>query len=150
MGTSTILVPEYISSSSAPSDGVSTDITVSNDSARPLVAPSKPLQDLLLWMDGLSCKVNSGVRHEIVNGEIVSIKPVSSKKSRRRSTRLERVLSSDYQRSAVVGELVERRRRDSCFHNLAGHAACEHCDKTQISSSLAPNTASLEFRGAPA
>jgi hypothetical protein len=72
------------------------------------------------FLDDLSVKVGSGIQHEIVNGEIISIQPANCRKYRAKTSRVkDAALNSDDQRRAQASELIEHRRRDALFEHLA-------------------------------
>ncbi|MGA7755283.1 MAG: hypothetical protein WCB05_20810 [Candidatus Sulfotelmatobacter sp.] len=76
--------------------------------------------EIAVWLDKLSFRVGSGIRHELVDGKLVSIEPENIRKPRyrRRSIKDIRTLNSEATRSAERKERVERRRRNSLFLQL--------------------------------
>jgi hypothetical protein len=71
-------------------------------------------------LDYLSRKVGSGIRHEVVDGKIVSIEPEKIRKPRRQRRRIKDLLTmnSEATRNAERKERVEGRRRTSLFQQL--------------------------------
>jgi hypothetical protein len=76
--------------------------------------------EIAAWLDYLSRKVGTGIRHEVVDGKIVSIEPEKTRKTGRQRRRIKDLstMNSEATRNAERKERVEGRRRTSLFQQL--------------------------------